>query len=192
MTVHKRPDHEPEHHRGRRPRRHGHDDFFGLDVEKMGPGAQVATSLAVMVPVALSAPLWFTVFSHVWWIFMTYFWVVFPAFGLLVRGINGLFEDRPKLAGGDAAGDKERELLGALREHGELTLAWAAVETSLAFSEADEMLGELAEGGHPCGCEVVRSSTPSGRMRGLRGSSRGPGLRGYGRGCAWYHASPKS
>ena len=172
MTVHKRPDHEPEHHRGRHPRRHGHDDFFGLDVEKMGSGAQAATSLAVMVPVALSAPLWFTVFSHVWWIFMTYFWVVFPAFGLLVRGINGLFEDRPKLS----AGDKERELLGALREHGELTPARAAVERSLAFSEADEMLGELAEGGHPCGCEVVGSSDALWENEGIAGKLSGAGV----------------
>jgi hypothetical protein len=43
---------------------------------------------------------------------------------------------------------KERELLEALRDRGELTSAQAAVETSLTIEEADEMLKELAEGGH--------------------------------------------
>jgi hypothetical protein len=71
--------------------------------------------------------------------------MIFPAFGLLVRGIAGTSEDRPELS---AANSKERELLGALREHGELTPARAAMETSLTVAEADEMLKELAEGGH--------------------------------------------
>jgi hypothetical protein len=34
-----------------------------------------------------------------------------------------------------------------LREHGELTPAQAAMETSLSVTEADRMLKELAEGG---------------------------------------------
>jgi len=38
--------------------------------------------------------------------------------------------------------------LEALREHGELTPARAAMETSLTVTEADKMLKELAEGGH--------------------------------------------
>jgi hypothetical protein len=44
--------------------------------------------------------------------------------------------------------DKERELLEALRDRSELTPTQAAVETSLTIKEADEMLKELAEGGH--------------------------------------------
>ncbi len=36
----------------------------------------------------------------------------------------------------------------ALREHGELTPARAAMETSLTVAEADKMLKGLAEGGH--------------------------------------------
>ncbi len=47
-----------------------------------------------------------------------------------------------------AESSKERELLGALRERGELTPAEAAMETSLSVTEADRMLKGLAEGGH--------------------------------------------
>ncbi len=43
---------------------------------------------------------------------------------------------------------RERELLEALRDRGELTPAQAAVETSLSVKEANGMLKELAEGGH--------------------------------------------
>ena len=124
---------------------HGSDDFFGLDVEGMNPKARVAAGLVVILPILLSAPLFLTVFSEVWWIFMTYAWAVFPAFGLLIRGVSGLFDDEGRPPSGDG---KERELLRALHEHGELTPAQAAMETSLTVSEADEMLGGLAEGGH--------------------------------------------
>ena len=47
-----------------------------------------------------------------------------------------------------SASDRERELLMALREHGEITPVRAATETSLTVAEADRMLKELAEGGH--------------------------------------------
>ncbi len=39
-------------------------------------------------------------------------------------------------------------MLEALWEHGELSPAQVAMETSLTVSEADAMLGDLAEGGH--------------------------------------------
>ncbi len=71
--------------------------------------------------------------------------MVFPAFGFLVRGIAGLSESPTELP---AANSKERELLEALRREGELTPARAAMETSLTVAEADNMLKELAEGGH--------------------------------------------
>ncbi len=71
--------------------------------------------------------------------------MILPAFGLLVRGVAGLSEGRAELP---AQNGKERELLGALRERGELTPAEAAMETSLSVAEADRMLKELAEGGH--------------------------------------------
>src|SRR3712207_8485144 len=70
----------------------------------------------------------------------TFFWVVFPAFGLLVRGIAGLSESSTELPA--VANSKERELLEALRREGELTPARAAMETSLTVAEADKMLKE--------------------------------------------------
>lgn len=48
-----------------------------------------------------------------------------------------------------ASNDKERELLSAIRDNdGVITPAEAAMETSLTVREADEMLSELANGGH--------------------------------------------
>lgn len=52
---------------------------------------------------------------------------------------------------GDAstmAGERERELLEALQRHGKLTVAGAALETSLTVDEADRMLSTLAVKGH--------------------------------------------
>lgn len=140
----RRPDHDLEPRHGQSPRR-SDDDFFGVDAERMSPKAQVTTSLAVIVPVALAGVFLF-VFTNVWWIWFTFFWVVFPAFGLLVRGIAGLSEEKTELPA--ATNSKERELLEALRREGELTPARAAMETSLTVAEADGMLKELAEGGH--------------------------------------------
>ncbi len=117
----------------------------GLDVQRMSPRAQVAAALSVLIPVALSGVALITLVPGLWWIFTTYFWIAFPAFGLLARGVAGLSEGQAKLPAGDS---KERELLEALRTHGELTPAQAAMETSLSVAEADEMLKELAEGGH--------------------------------------------
>ena len=111
----------------------------------MSPKAQLTTSLVVIVPVVLAGVLLFA-FTNVWWIWFTFFWVVFPAFGLLVRGIAGLSESSTVLPA--APNSKERELLEALRREGELTPARAAMETSLTVAEADKMLKELAEGGH--------------------------------------------
>jgi hypothetical protein len=141
--LEKRPDHSPE------PRHGGHDtdEFFGLDVARMSPRAQLTTALAVLIPVAVCAVAVLTVFSQFWWLIFVFGWTIFPAFGLLVRGIAGLAEGqtRTELPAGNS---KERELLGALREHGELSPAQAAIETSLSVAEADRMLKELAEAGH--------------------------------------------
>src|SRR5919112_6173243 len=142
-SVEKRPDHSPEPRRGER--RGDPDEYFGLDVESMSPRAQVTTSLAVLIPVALAGILVLTLFSNFWWLIFVFGWTIFPAFGLLVRGIAGLSEGRSELSTGD---NKERELLGALHKRGELTPAEAAIETSLTVAEADRMLKELAEGGH--------------------------------------------
>ncbi len=120
-------------------------EFFGIEVEKLGPRAQVAAALVVLVPVALSGLLLFALVPGLWWVFTTYGWVAFPATGLLARGLAGQDEVRAEQVG---VQDKERELLIALRDHGELTPARAATETSLTVAEADKMLKELAGGGH--------------------------------------------
>lgn len=130
--MEKRPDHDP-------------DEFFGLDIERMSPRAQVTASLAVLIPVAVAVVALFTLAPGFWWLIFVFGWAIFPGFGLLVRGIAGLSEVRTELP---SSGEKERELLGALRTHGELTPAQAAMETSLTVNEADNMLRELAEGGH--------------------------------------------
>lgn len=148
VSVDKRSEHELEQRRGDdRPRRRhgGPDDFFGLDVDKMSPKAQVAASLAVLIPVTVAGVMVLALAPYLWWLIFVFGWTIFPAFGLLVRGIAGISENPTELP---ATNGKERELLGALREHGELTPARAAMETSLSVAEADEMLKELAEGGH--------------------------------------------
>jgi hypothetical protein len=139
--VEKRPDQDLE----RRRDRHDPDDFFGLDIERMSPRAQVTASLAVLIPVAVGVVLVLSLASWLWWLIFVFGWMIFPAFGLLVRGIAGLSEGKTELP---SASVKERELLGALRDHGELTPAQAAMETSLTVEEADGMLQRLAEGGH--------------------------------------------
>jgi hypothetical protein len=142
--VEKRPDQDLE---PRRRHRHGWDsgDFFGLEVEKMSPRSQVATSLAVLIPVAVAGVLLLTLAPNLWWLIFVFGWMILPAFGLLVRGIAGLSEgpDEPAVEGSG-----ERELLQALQRRGELTPAQAAMETSLTVDEADRMLEGLAAKGH--------------------------------------------
>ena len=116
----------------------------GPDVwASVSPTGQILASLAVLVTVALSGLALFAFAPGSWWLFTTYFWVSFPAFGLLTRGLSGLSG-----SGRPSAGGKERELLEALRGHGELTPARAAMETSMTVAQADGLLKGLAEGGH--------------------------------------------
>jgi hypothetical protein len=141
--VEKRPDRDPA------PSRRGHerwdsDGFFGLDVEKMSPKSRVAASLAVLIPIAIGGVLLLTLAPNLWWLIFVFGWMIFPAFGLLVRGVAGLSEgpDKPAVA------RDERELLEALHRRGELTPTQAAMETSLTVNEADHMLEDLAAKGH--------------------------------------------
>ncbi len=123
-------------------RRH---EFFGIEVDKLGPRAKVGVALSVLVPVALSGVLLVLLVPGLWWVFTTYFWVAFPAVGLLGSGLAGLGEERRSRP---VAVDPEQELLAALRDRGEMTPAGVAVETSLSVEEADRRLRELAEAGH--------------------------------------------
>ena len=163
-----------------RHRQRGPDTFFGLDVEWMSAKAQVIAGLAVIVTVGVATALLLTLGPFAWWLILVFVWAVFPAFGLLLRGVV-------KLSHGAGTGQpvgnvKERELLGALREYGESTAARAAMETSLTVPEADEMLEGLAGGGHP-GVRVRGGGLfyASWESEGGRSGDRGEGLvRSYG------------
>src|ERR687886_1607370 len=76
-----------------------------------------------------------------------FFVFMFPASVLLALGLSRLEQQRRKAVSPRVS--KERELLLAMRNNrGSITPAEAAMETSLTVSEADEMLSELASGGH--------------------------------------------
>ena len=151
VPVEKRPDRELEKGRGRHTRRRSDADEFwdglGIDVERMSPRAQLTTSLAVLIPVVLGAASVLFLFTNFWWLVFVFGWAIFPAFGLLLKGVAGLSEGegRKELRGSN---EKERELLGSLREHDEISPTQAAMETSLTVEEADNMLKELAAKGH--------------------------------------------
>jgi hypothetical protein len=145
------PDRELEKRREGPIRRSSDADEFwsglGLDVDSMSPTAQLTTSLAVLIPVAVASVAVLFFFTNFWWFIFFFGWAIFPAFGLLLRGIAGLSEGegRGEITGGNS---KERELLGVLREHEEVSPTQAAMETSLTVEEADDMLKELAAKGH--------------------------------------------
>ncbi len=126
-------------------RKQGGREFLGRDVEKMSPGARIMAALSVLVPVGLSGVFLVAFVPGLWWIFTTYLWVAFPAFGLLRSGIAGFDEGRPVRVSEE---ERERELLEAIRESGEISAAVAAASTSLTVAEADRRLKELAENGH--------------------------------------------
>jgi hypothetical protein len=111
----------------------------------MSPRSQVTTSLAVLIPVAIAGVLVLTLAQGLWWLIFVFGWMIFPAFGLLVRGVAGLSDGPGQLPEANA---RERELLEALHRRGELTPTQAAMETSLTVSEADRMLEDLAAKGH--------------------------------------------
>lgn len=80
---------------------------------------------------------------------LTSLWWIVPVLGALVPIALAVL-DRPnlKLGGTDDKKSKERELLNALAERGEITPATAAMRTSLTVDEALKMLGDLAVKGH--------------------------------------------
>lgn len=146
MAIEKRHDDKPE---GRRDRGYGGDKEFwsslGLDIEKMTPRAQAVTGLVTGGAILLGAAA-LILFTNFWWLIFVFGWFLFPALGAFARGVAGLVDSPKKERLPET--DKERELLEAMRDKGELTPAQAAMETSLSVKEADGMLKELAEGGH--------------------------------------------
>jgi hypothetical protein len=142
--VEKRPDRDLESRRRGHHGRWDSDEFFGLDVEKMSPKAQAVTGAVTGGLILLAAAL-LIAFTQLWWLIFIFGWAVFPAFGVFARGVAGLVDTRSEPL---AANARERELLEALQNSGELTPAQAAMETSLTVNQADEMLKDLAAKGH--------------------------------------------
>jgi hypothetical protein len=145
MSVERRSEREPD----RRGRRSGDADEFwsdlGVDVEGMTPKAQAVTGLVVGGAILAGAALVLALNPAYFWMIFIFGWILFPALGVFARGVAGLMDSRPASRPEDV---RERELLEALRERGELTPAQAAMETSLTVAEADALLKKLAEGGH--------------------------------------------
>src|ERR671920_1970872 len=106
----------------------GGREFLGRDVEKMSPEARISAALSVLLPVGFSGVFLVAFVPSLWWIFTTYFWVAFPALGLLTSGISGLGEGSPVRVTEE---ERERELLEAIRENGEISAAAASARTSL-------------------------------------------------------------
>jgi DNA-binding CsgD family transcriptional regulator len=80
---------------------------------------------------------------------VTRFWWLVLLFGaaapVALVAVRGLASSGPAVVD---AGRAERELLGALREHGEMTPTAAAMLTPLPAAEAAKMLEKLAREGH--------------------------------------------
>ncbi len=117
----------------------------GMDVESMSPRARAVAGVVTGGVILLAAAL-FILFTDLWWLIFIFGWMVFPALGTFARGVAGLMESREEER--LPQNSEERQLLEALRDRGELTPAQAAVETSLTVKKADEILKDLAEGGH--------------------------------------------
>ena len=80
---------------------------------------------------------------------LTSLWWIVPVLGAVVPiALAVLDRPGPKLGKTDDRKAKERELLNALAERGEITPATAAMRTSLTVDEASKMLGDLAGKGH--------------------------------------------
>ena len=152
MAVERRSRRGPEHHREKRGEKRGNADEFwadiGVDIEGMSPKAQAVTGIVTGGLILLAAATVLFAVPHLWWLIFVFGWVVFPAFGVFARGVAGLVDASPENPEPPVESSRERELLEEIKAHGEITPAQAAMNTSLTVSEADEMLKNLAEGGH--------------------------------------------
>jgi ATP/maltotriose-dependent transcriptional regulator MalT len=80
---------------------------------------------------------------------LTILWWIVPVLGAVVPiALAVLDEPDPKLRGTDDKKLKERELLNALAERGEITPITAAMHTALTVYEASKMLDGLTSKGH--------------------------------------------
>ena len=152
MAVERRSGQESGRSRGKRAEKHSDSDEFwsdiGVDVEGMSPKAQAVTGIITGGLILLAAATVLFAVPNMWWLIFVFGWAVFPAFGVFARGVAGLVDSRPDRPELPTESSRERELLETIQSHGEITPAQAAMNTTLTVSEADEMLKNLAEGGH--------------------------------------------
>jgi hypothetical protein len=123
--------------RGWRPGRPGPRGGYAPSFPVVGLAVGVAIFFLAV------ASLDFFPFIFFWWMIP---FLLVPAIGLSARGIAGLVEARSRRPIDNER--KEKELLRAMAQHGEITVAKAALETSLSVAEADRMLSGLAKDGH--------------------------------------------
>jgi hypothetical protein len=94
--------------------------------------------------IALSAIPLSAIVHYNWWLIL-----VFGAVMPIALGLGNRIAPSHKAKVQPPSGiHGEKELLEVLGRHGELTPLTAATKTSLTVSEADQMLGELAQKGH--------------------------------------------
>lgn len=117
--------------------------------------------------------------TNLWWLVLV--------FGVAAPFLFVALQNRAVTAGRERVPvrDGEREVLDALREHGELSPASAAMLTSLTVDEASGIMEFLARGGTwSLAPATARSCTPcaSGTGRSWEGRRRNPERRPEGRG----------
>ncbi len=118
---------ELERHKGEEPKRSGGHAALYL---AFGIGFALAAILVIITSGTAAAGIGFVIPAAIF-------------FGLAANDFQKHRHTLPK------PDNKERELLSAIRDNGgSITPAEAAMETSLTVREADQMLSELAGGGH--------------------------------------------
>ena len=152
MSVERRPEREPERQRVGRVEKQGDSDEFwsdiGVDVEGMSPKAQAVTGLVVGGAILAGAALVLALNPAYFWLIFVFGWAIFPALGVFARGVAGIVDSGVGRLELEPESHREQELLETIKDHGAITPAQAAMNTSLTVSEADDMLKKLAEGGH--------------------------------------------
>jgi len=123
----------------------GRIGYAGRGWRPRGGYAPAFPVVGVAVAIFFLAVASFDFFPFIFLLWIIPFFLV-PAIGLSARSIAGLVEARTRRPLDNEL--KEKELLEALAQHGEITAAKAALETSLSVSEADRMLSGLAKDGH--------------------------------------------
>jgi DNA-binding CsgD family transcriptional regulator len=120
-------------------------------------GRSLAPNRAFLVPalVVLGVAVWcisvmaigVNLAESAWeWAWILGFGTAIPA--AFLWQANRLLAPRERIPSAPSAKDKEKELLGALADRGELTPITAAMRTSLTADEAADMLEELASKGY--------------------------------------------